>query len=83
MVVVEDLPTVYQCDPFRIYILTPVADPGFPVGGRGPVRGGMDLRCGCFLAKMYVKTKEFGPIGGVCTQHAPLDPPMDTISFTV
>ena len=35
-------------------------------GGRGPVRGGMDLRCGHFSTKMYVKTKELGPIGGVC-----------------
>ena len=36
------------------------ADPGFPVG-RGPVLG---LRCGVFSVKMYVKTKELGPIGG-------------------
>ena len=32
--------------------------------GRGPVRGGMDLRHGCFSAKMYVKMKELGPVGG-------------------
>ena len=53
-----------------------VADPGFPVGGRAPIRGGVDLQCGCFLVKMYVKTKELGPIGGACTWHTPLDPPM-------
>ena len=47
-----------------------VADPGFPVGGRAPVRGGMDLRRGHFLVKMYAKTKELGPIGG----HAPGTP---------
>ena len=41
-----------------------VADPGFPVGGRGPIRGGMDLQHGHFLAKMYAKTKELGPVGG-------------------
>ena len=41
-----------------------VADPGFPVGGRAPVRGGMDLRRRCFSVKMYVKMKELGPIGG-------------------
>ena len=40
-----------------------VADPGFPVGGRGPVRGDVDLRHGCFLTKMYAKMKEFGPVG--------------------
>ena len=34
-----------------------MADPGFPVGG------GVDLRRGCFSAKMYAKTKEFGAIG--------------------
>ena len=43
-----------------------VADPGFPVGGgRAPVRGGVDLRCGHFSVKMYAKTKELGPIGGM------------------
>ena len=31
----------------------------FPLGG-----GGADLRCGHFLAKMYVKTKEWDPVGG-------------------
>ena len=31
---------------------TPNADPGFPVGG-------------CFSGKMYAKTKELGPLGGV------------------
>ena len=40
-------------------------------GGPGPIRGGVDLRRGCFLAKMYAKTKEFGPIGG----RAPCTPP--------
>ena len=44
-------------------------------GGHGPIRGGMDLRRGCFLAKMYVKMKEFGPIGDVHPAH-PLDLPM-------
>ena len=41
-----------------------MADPGFPMGGRGPVRGH-------FSAKMYVKTKELGPIGGVHPAHPP------------
>ena len=43
-----------------------MADPGFPVGG-----GGVDLRRGCFSAKMYAKTKELGPVGG----RAPGTPP--------
>ena len=33
-------------------------------GGRAPVRGGVDLRRGCFSVKMYAKTKELGPMGG-------------------
>ena len=53
-----------------IYIYISVADPGFPVGGRGPIRGVVDLQCGCFLAKMEAKTKEFGPVG----RHAPGTP---------
>ena len=47
-----------------------MADPGFPIEGVDPL-GGVDLRCGCFLAKMYTKMKEFGPIGG----HALGTPP--------
>ena len=37
------------------------ADPGFPLGGRGPVWGVLDLRHGSFSVKMHVKTKELGP----------------------
>ena len=43
----------------------PVADPGFLVGGGGgvhPLGGGMDLRHGHFLVKMYAKMKELGPM---------------------
>ena len=42
-----------------------VADPGFPVGG-------VDLRHGCFLVKMYAKTKELGPMRG---RRVPGTPP--------
>ena len=48
-----------------------VADPGFPIGGACTHWGGVDLRCGHFSVKKYVKTKELGPIGG----HAPGTPP--------
>ena len=44
--------------------LSAVADPGFPVGRRGPRRGGMDSRGGYILKILYVKTKESGPLGG-------------------
>ena len=43
-------------------------DPGFSVeGGRGPILGGggFGLQCGHFSVKMYAKTKELGPVGGV------------------
>ena len=39
--------------------------------GVDPLRGGVDLRRRRFLLKMYVKTKELGPVGGVCAGHAP------------
>ena len=35
----------------------------FPHGGVHPLCG-VDLRRGNFLAKMYAKTKELGPVGG-------------------
>ena len=60
-------------DPQKVYMLyLPVADPGFPVGGAPSRWGGADLRCGCFLAKTYAKTKELDPVGGV---HAGGSPP--------
>ena len=49
-----------------------VADPGFPVGGRGPRRGGVDPRGGYITKILYVKTKESGPVGG---GRAPGTPP--------
>ena len=33
--------------------------------------GSANLRCGYFLAKMYVKTKELDPVGGVHAGSAP------------
>ena len=41
-----------------------VADPGFPIGGANPVGRGADVQCGHFVAKMYAKMKELGPVGG-------------------
>ena len=51
----------------------PVADPGFPVGG-------VDLRCRYFSMKMYAKTKELDPVGGM-RPACPLDPPMVLVMF--
>ena len=42
------------------------ADPGFPIGGAPTlVGGGANPRHRHFSVKTYVKTKEFGPVGGV------------------
>ena len=44
----------------------PEADPGFPVGGGGPILWGcIDLQHGHFSVKMYVKKKKLRPIGGM------------------
>ena len=53
---------------FCIILLFSLCSGGSRISRRG---GGVDLRCGCFLAKLYVKTKEFGPVGG----RAPGTPP--------
>ena len=55
-----------------------MADPGFPFGVGADPLGGADLQRIHFSAKMYAKTKEMDPVGGV---HAggtppPPDPPM-------
>ena len=59
-----------------------MADPGFPVGGRGPVRGACGPIRGCaplmraLFAKNFAKMKELGPVGGRAPGTPPLDPPM-------
>ena len=47
-------------------------DPGFSVGGAWTHWGGgvFGLQRGHFSVKMYAKTKELGPVGGVC-RHTP------------
>ena len=44
-------------------------DPGFPMGGHGPILGSMDLQHGPFLVKMYEKMKELGPVGGCVPEN--------------
>ena len=56
--------------------LSPVADPGFPVGGPPTRWGGANLQRVHFSAKTYVKMKEIDPVGGACAGGAPLDLPM-------
>ena len=40
-----------------IFVLMPVADPGFPVGGRGPVRGAWTSNVDAFWQKYMQKLK--------------------------
>ena len=57
-------------DRYNVYNTGP--DPGFSVGGRGPILGGgFGLQRGHFSVKMYAKMKELGPVGG----RAPARPP--------
>ena len=58
---------------FTFRNLKAVADPGFPVGGLEPRKGGMDSRGGYVSKILYVKTKESGPLGGgACAGHPPM-----------
>ena len=41
-----------------------MADPGYPIGGAPTHLGGANLLWVHFLAKMYVKMKEIGSVGG-------------------
>ena len=41
-----------------------VVDPGFPTGGCGPHREGVDFSGGYISNILYVKMKESGPLGG-------------------
>ena len=54
-----------------------MADPGFPIGGRGPHKGDVDFRGSYVSNILYVKMKESGSLGSV-RRARPLDPPMVT-----
>ena len=61
-------------------LVNPGADSGFPVVGKWtPFWKGVDLRCGGFSVKMYVKMKELGSVGGGGVRRKILyvDPPME------
>ena len=59
--------------------LLSVADPGFPVGGRGPVTGGHGPPTQALFTKNVGENERIGfHGGGVCWAH-PLDPPMTFI----
>ena len=48
-----------------------VADPGFPVGGRGPRTGGRGPPRRYVSKILHVKTKESGSVGGVTRRARP------------
>ena len=58
-----------------------MGDPGFPVRGRRPRRGGVDSRGGYVLKILYAETKESGPLGGVSRAY-PLDLPIGGVVLT-
>ena len=47
-----------------------VVDPGFPVGGRGPRRGGVDFRIG-YVSKIFVCQNERNETLGACAGTPP------------
>ena len=60
----------------------------FPLGGGGGaptlIGGGANLQHRRFLVKTYVKTKEFGPVGGgggTCWKLLYVDPPLVTVTI--
>ena len=57
-----------------------VADPGFPVGGRQPHRGGANSRGSNISKNVYAKMKESGTVGGA-RRRRPLDPPLLKIGY--
>ena len=62
-----DRPMMRRC----FFVMFAAADPGFPVGGRQPRRGGANSRGGYVSKNLYVKMKESGPVGGVRAGGAP------------
>ena len=57
----------------------PVADPGFPVGGHGPVSGGCGSLTWALFAKNVCENKRIWSCRGGVHQAHPLDPPMHMI----
>ena len=59
-----------------------VVDPGFPIGGRAPVRGGRGPLMQAILGENVCENERIGSNRGVaCARHAPLpDPPMPIVN---
>ena len=61
-------------------LLISVADPGFPVGGRGPRRRGCGLPRQLRFENFVCQNERIGTLGG---GRAPLDPPMNMIIVNI
>ena len=51
--------------------MSPVADPGFPVGGRGPVTGGCGPPMWVLFTENVCENERIGSHRGACAGHAP------------
>ena len=55
----------------EIFSLVPVADPGFPVGVRGPIRGGCGSPMRALFGENVCKNERIGSQRGVCARYTP------------
>ena len=55
----------------NLILLIAVADPGSPMGGRGPIGGGCGPPTQALFGKNVCENGELDPIGGACTRHTP------------
>ena len=67
-----------QATPSFVKCQLSVADPGFPVGGRGPRRRGRGLPRWLHFENFVCQNERIWTLGGVCRAR-PLDPPMDML----
>ena len=54
-----------------------VADPGFPIGGHGPIRGGCGPPTRALFGKNVCKNERIGSCRGCALGTPLLDPPMN------
>ena len=61
-----------------------MADPGFPVGGREPRKGGVDSRGGYVSKILYVQNERMWTLvgGGLRRASANVDPPIEKVTHT-
>ena len=55
-----------------VYSDKTVADPGFPVGGRGPRRGGRGLPRRLRFENFVCQNERIWTLGGACAGHLPM-----------